>query len=240
MRSDVTLYIVAAFFFTLTLTATILFTEIDRIFWIILSTSLGILFIGAGYSQRPKTKTNIKTIPQTTPTTNESPPVEPITQEAPVDEAPVDEAPVDEAPVDEAPVDEAPVDEAPVDGLPSSVESVPAEGSQTSSLVDAPAEETELINEESQSPPQEPVSTVATQNNDTASTQVKQTEENNTDDEVPLTNVKGVGEKRAAQLNALGINNAKELSQASAEDLAKNLKISPKIAAKLIEAAKQQ
>ena len=215
MRSDVTLYIVAAFFFTLTLTATILFTEIDRIFWIILSTSLGILFIGAGYSQRPKTKTNIKTIPQTTPTTNESPPVEPITQEAPVDEAPVD-------------------------GLPSSVESVPAEGSQTSSLVDAPAEETELINEESQSPPQEPVSTVATQNNDTASTQVKQTEENNTDDEVPLTNVKGVGEKRAAQLNALGINNAKELSQASAEDLAKNLKISPKIAAKLIEAAKQQ
>jgi predicted flap endonuclease-1-like 5' DNA nuclease len=55
-----------------------------------------------------------------------------------------------------------------------------------------------------------------------------------------LTSVKGIGEKRASQLNSLGINTVEELANASVEDLAKNLKVSPKIVAKWIEAAKQQ
>jgi predicted flap endonuclease-1-like 5' DNA nuclease len=54
-----------------------------------------------------------------------------------------------------------------------------------------------------------------------------------------LTEVKGIGEKRAMQLKALGISSVEELATASAEDLAKNLKISPKTVDKWIASAKE-
>jgi predicted flap endonuclease-1-like 5' DNA nuclease len=44
-----------------------------------------------------------------------------------------------------------------------------------------------------------------------------------------LTQVKGIGEKRALQLKALGINTVEDLSKASAATVAKKLKISLKI-----------
>jgi predicted flap endonuclease-1-like 5' DNA nuclease len=50
--------------------------------------------------------------------------------------------------------------------------------------------------------------------------------------------VKGIGEKRAAQLKALGINSIEDLAKASAKDLATKLQISPKITGKWIENAK--
>jgi predicted flap endonuclease-1-like 5' DNA nuclease len=56
---------------------------------------------------------------------------------------------------------------------------------------------------------------------------------------IELTEVKGIGEKRAAQLKALGINNIDELAKASAEDIATKLKISPKIVKKWITGAKE-
>jgi predicted flap endonuclease-1-like 5' DNA nuclease len=56
----------------------------------------------------------------------------------------------------------------------------------------------------------------------------------------PLTEVKGIGEKRATQLNALGINTVEELANAAPEEIAKSLKISPKIVAKWVYSAKQQ
>ena len=54
-----------------------------------------------------------------------------------------------------------------------------------------------------------------------------------------LTEVNGIGEKRASQLKAVGINNVNDLATASAVDLAKTLKISPKIVAKWVDSAKQ-
>jgi predicted flap endonuclease-1-like 5' DNA nuclease len=54
-----------------------------------------------------------------------------------------------------------------------------------------------------------------------------------------LTEVKGIGEKRAAQLKALGVNRIEDLAGASAEDLAAKLNISPKITKKWIENAKE-
>ena len=54
-----------------------------------------------------------------------------------------------------------------------------------------------------------------------------------------LTEVRGIGEKRAAQLRALGINSVEELSKASAKDLAAKLNISAKITTKWIENAKE-
>jgi predicted flap endonuclease-1-like 5' DNA nuclease len=54
-----------------------------------------------------------------------------------------------------------------------------------------------------------------------------------------LTEVNGIGEKRKAQLNAMGINSVEDLSKALADDLAAKLKISPKITGKWIENAKK-
>lgn len=204
MRSDVTLYIVAAFFFILAITSAFLFTDMTQIFWIVLSTTLGGTFIGAGYSQRPVARKPIKTVLLTT--TDVSTTTDSIAQEASVEEASV-------------------------------TESVSLETPQT---VDIITEEPGVISEESTLPSvqEEQVSTATTQDNDTVSTPVNPEEAK---DELPLTSVKGVREKRAAQLNALGIYTVKELSQTTLEVLTKNLKpISQKQAADLIEAAKQQ
>jgi predicted flap endonuclease-1-like 5' DNA nuclease len=54
-----------------------------------------------------------------------------------------------------------------------------------------------------------------------------------------LTDVKGIGEKRASQLRALGILSVNDLSKASAKDLAAKLEISPKITDKWIQNAKE-
>jgi predicted flap endonuclease-1-like 5' DNA nuclease len=55
---------------------------------------------------------------------------------------------------------------------------------------------------------------------------------------IELTKVKGIGEKRAAQLKSLGISGVEDLVKASAEDLAAKLKVSSKITARWIENAK--
>jgi predicted flap endonuclease-1-like 5' DNA nuclease len=54
-----------------------------------------------------------------------------------------------------------------------------------------------------------------------------------------LTQVKGIGEKRAAQLKTLGINSVGELANASAKNIAEKLKVSPKIVDKWIDNAKE-
>jgi predicted flap endonuclease-1-like 5' DNA nuclease len=54
-----------------------------------------------------------------------------------------------------------------------------------------------------------------------------------------LTEVKGIGEKRAMQLKALGIASVDELSKALAKRITKKLKISPKIVNKWIDNAER-
>ncbi|RLG91683.1 hypothetical protein DRO34_03730 [Candidatus Bathyarchaeota archaeon] len=54
-----------------------------------------------------------------------------------------------------------------------------------------------------------------------------------------LTQVKGIGAKRAEQLERLGIKTIKDLAEASAEELAAKLEISPKITGKWITNAKE-
>jgi predicted flap endonuclease-1-like 5' DNA nuclease len=55
-----------------------------------------------------------------------------------------------------------------------------------------------------------------------------------------LTEIHGINEKRAAQLQELGIGNINALSNASADDLAKNLMISPKVTRMWIGTARKQ
>jgi predicted flap endonuclease-1-like 5' DNA nuclease len=54
-----------------------------------------------------------------------------------------------------------------------------------------------------------------------------------------LTDVKGIGEKRASQLRALGILSIEDLAKASAKDLAAKLNVSTKITDKWIQNAKE-
>ncbi|MGB8781032.1 MAG: hypothetical protein WCD81_10345 [Candidatus Bathyarchaeia archaeon] len=56
---------------------------------------------------------------------------------------------------------------------------------------------------------------------------------------IGLLEVKGIKEKRAQQLNAIGIKTVEDLSKASAEDLAAKLKIAPYFTGKWIENAKE-
>jgi predicted flap endonuclease-1-like 5' DNA nuclease len=56
---------------------------------------------------------------------------------------------------------------------------------------------------------------------------------------IELTAVKGIKEKRAEQLKALGIGSVQELANASATDLAKKLKISPMFTRQWIDNAKE-
>jgi len=137
MRSDYALYTVAIIFFIITGTVSVLeLTEFERNLGVVTTAVLGLLFIGLGYSQRPKI-TRVESLPMPAPTT----PIT-ITKEE------------------------------------------TARGS-------AP--------------------TVA-----------------------PLTEVKGIGERRAEQLKGLGINTVEDLAKASAKELASELKISPKTTEKWI------
>lgn len=56
---------------------------------------------------------------------------------------------------------------------------------------------------------------------------------------IDLVQVKGVKAKRAEQLKSLGINSVEDLANASAEELAKKLQISPKFTEKWIASAKE-
>ena len=143
MRSDYALYTVAIIFFILTAISAFVLVEGERQMWVITTTVLGLLFIGLGYSQRPKT-TAIET------------------------------------PCPPAPITPTTVTE----------------------------EETKTL---------------------TATTLTF----------MALTEVKGIGKKRAEQLEAIGIDSPKSLAKTSAKDLASELKISPKITKKWIEDAKR-
>lgn len=142
MRSDYALYIVAIIFFIITGMAFALeLAEFERNLWTVTTVILGLLFIGLGYSQRPKSKTiSIEAPPTPPPTVTEG--------------------------------------------------------------------KTETV-----------MKTIPTV--------------------VALTDVKGIGEKRAEQLKALGINNIDNLAKASAKDLASKLEISPKFTRRWITNAKK-
>jgi len=167
MRLDITLYILAGLLFLVTIVSLVtqLIAEAERPLWVVATVVLGILSIGVGYSQRPKTEAQAcqpaVPIPQTT-----MPETQATTMEAPKEEKAV--APMETPVMKEAPIVTTPVTAA-----------------------------------------------------------------------IELTQVKGIGEKRAAQLKALGINSVGELANASVNTIAEKLKISPKIVDKWVASAKE-
>ena len=190
MRLDYTLYVLAALLFLATIVSLVtpLIAEAERNLWIVITVVLGLLSIGLGYSQRPKTEAQAcqpaVEIPQTT--VPQQP--QPITEGFHEKEAYRAEKP-------EAIVETPPI-------MPQSTTPIPAP-------VIAPM----------------PVFTP--------------TAEARTTPKLELTEVKGIGEKRAVQLEAIGISNIDDLAEASAEDIAKKLQISLKITRKWIDSAKK-
>jgi len=82
--------------------------------------------------------------------------------------------------------------------------------------------------------------TTQTPHAEIATTQITPKEEEKTPAAMrELTEIKGIGAKRAEQLKTLGIANVEDLAKASAKDLALKLKISPKITERWIEEAKK-
>ena len=164
MRLDYTLYVLAALLLIITVVPFVITIEEGaRSLWVVTTVVLGLLSIGLGYSQRPKTRAQAcqpaVAIPQAMPETQLA------TVEAPKEEKAV--APMEKPSMKESPAIAAP---API---------------------------------------------------------------------MELTQVKGIGEKRAMQLKALGINSVDELANASAKNIAEKLKVSPKIVDKWIDNAKE-
>ncbi len=170
MRLDYTLYALAAILLIITVIPFVVTIEgvasETRSLWVVTTVVLGLLSIGLGYSQRPKTEAQACEPAVTAPQA-----AIPETQPAATAEAPAEEKA--EAPMEKPAITKAPT----------------------------------------------PAASVAAT--------------------IDLTQVKGIGEKRATQLKALGISNADDLSKASAKDIAKKLKISPKIVNKWIDSAKE-
>lgn len=148
MRSDYALYTVAIIFFILTGIVAAINLSYPENLSMVATVTLGLLFAGLGYTQRPKTKT--------------------ATIEAPL-----------------------------VSQTPTQTQRITVKEEKVEPIVETAPSVTEL------------------------------------------TQVKGIGEKRANQLKALGISSVEDLARASAEDLAGKLKISPKITGKWIDSAKQ-
>jgi predicted flap endonuclease-1-like 5' DNA nuclease len=170
MRLDYTLYVLAIILFIITVIPFVApiggETPETQSVWVVASVVLGLLSLGLGYAQRPKTEAQAcqpaisrtqETLPETQPVTTTRAPKEEQT---------------------EVPMEKPVMKETPTMATP------------------------------------------------TATTR-------------ELTHVKGIGEKRAAQLKALGINSVDELANASAKTVAKKLKISPKIVDKWISSAKE-
>ncbi|MDR2204135.1 MAG: helix-hairpin-helix domain-containing protein [Nitrososphaerota archaeon] len=191
----------------------------DYIIWAIVAIVLLIITLVVAYSQMPRAKKNIKTKVTTQTTIVE-------------DEVVVKEEFPEEPCCESTPASntfEEPVEEVQLPQKQDSQTLTPP----ASNTFEEPVEEEFLVKELELSMPQEETPVVSANDNEEVPIQPKQ-------DEIPLTNVKGIGEKRAAQLNAIGITTVKDLAQTSATNLAKELDISPKITAKLIEDAKQQ
>jgi predicted flap endonuclease-1-like 5' DNA nuclease len=162
MRLDYTLYILAAILLIITVVPFVapigVETTETRSIWVVASVVLGLLSIGLGYTQRPRTEA--QACQQATPEAQQV-----TTMKAPKEET--------EASMEKPPAKTAP----------------------------APA-----------------ASMAAT---------------------MDLTQVKGIGEKRAVQLKALGINSVEDLSKASVKTVADKLKISPKTVSKWVATAKE-
>jgi predicted flap endonuclease-1-like 5' DNA nuclease len=172
MRWDYTLYVVALVLFVVTVISLYALSGPEMTVSSVATVVLGLLFLGIGYTQRPRAKIE--------------------TTQAPTVQAPTAQAPATQALATQAP---------------------PSPPVVSETMEAAAQQKIEPIVEPIAVPVHVP--------------------------SLELTAVKGIKEKRAEQLRALGISSVEELAKASAEDLAKKLKIAPYFTRQWIENAKE-
>lgn len=102
---------------------------------------------------------------------------------------------------------------------------------QTTSITTRPTTSTQIITP----PPPPPVQIAVKEEEKKEKTEQIEVEPS----PIGLTQVKGIKEKRAEQLKAIGISSVDDLANASADNIATKLRISPKFTGKWIENAKE-
>lgn len=218
MRLDYTLYGLAIIFFVVAAVSLVVVSDQTGKMLLTVSTAvIGLVSVSTGIMLKPKVQTVVSTsAPAVTQEASvEQPTVAEPAVDTPVIEAPPETASVVEAPVIESPIAvvapqaEAPTVEAPV--VSDAVAEVPVEVPAPVVLAEVPAPTGEVLSVA-------PISAAPF---------------------LDLTQVKGIGEKRAVQLKTYGITSLDDLAKADAADLAAKLKVSPKIVAKWITGAKE-
>jgi predicted flap endonuclease-1-like 5' DNA nuclease len=220
MRLDYALYGLAIVLFATTaITFAMVAEQNGRTIYAASTTAVGLLFVVGGYVMRPKVKGAVAVQSSTTETpampTMEVPQMAPPVVDASKTEPSMAEpSTTDAIPVMEVPRVDTSIVEAPVTTLvspePQTTEVVPIEAENF------PVEVVVPLTQIGMSPK-------------TASTPGKP----------ELSQIRGISEKRAEQLKANGISTIGELANASAEDLAVKLSLSPKIVKMWIGSAKK-
>jgi predicted flap endonuclease-1-like 5' DNA nuclease len=230
MRLDYTLYGLAIIFFIVSAVSLVVVTEgTGKILLTVSSAIIGLAVAFTGFLCKPKVQSGVIS---STPTIAQELPVEQTTAVQETVEAVAEEAPTVEAvtEVDTPAVDtsvEPVVDTEVVSVKPSPVEdSTSVAASIESEVVAEPTIEEAEPKIQSEAPSPIPEDSNVAVPVETASN-------------AELTDVKGIGAKRADQLKALGINTVTDLANADAKDLAAKLKVSPKIVEKCIAGAKE-
>ncbi len=213
MRLDYTLYGLAIIFFIVAAVSLIVVSDqTGKMLLTVSTTVIGLVSVSTGFMLKPKVQTAASTsAPAVTQEVQVEQTVQATTLETPVVEAPKTVA----APVVDAPaVVVAPPAEAPPVAVPVFSEAA----------VEAPVAVPAPIAPAKVSSPTSEVSTEAP-----VTTAVPI---------IGLTQVKGIGEKRATQLKDNGINSIEDLAKADVVDLAAKLRVSPKLVEKWVAGAK--
>ena len=215
MRLDISLYVLAIVFFMISLLSVVLLEGTMQTIWLIATVILGIVSLCLGFVQKPKNAVSGLPAPPATPvqpTENLPPPPEPETPAPTLTTPPIENPPQTAS----EPITTATV--------VSQTETIP---------VQVPQEEPKM-------PAQiEPVTATETKMLEPINVEVPQEVAAAGSVGSPLMQVSGIGEKRAAQLNALGIKTVDDLANASTQEVAESLKVSPKIVSKWVSGAKK-
>jgi predicted flap endonuclease-1-like 5' DNA nuclease len=232
MRMDYALYGLAIVLLAITaVTFTMVSDQNLKITYSVSTAVVGFLCIGGGYFLRPKVsaaapEAQTATFPATAPEVAATEPVQqtaqPIVESSKVD-VQIAEAPKTETPVAEPPqVQAAPEVEAPV-----AVAKVQPQAQEPAPAAEIPQFKTAL--------PAPPVQTAISAPPVEAALPAPELVEAKSE----FAQIRGISEKRAEQLKANGINTIQKLANASPEDLAEKLQVSPKIVKMWIGSAKK-
>lgn len=225
MRLDVTFYILAIVFFMIALFSLVLLEGTNQLIWLVPTGLVGVLSLCIGFMQRPKT-------------TNSTPPQPPLPTPEPAETAPpppppetspptITETPKEETQQEPLPAPPPTIEQQVESTQPQVTEEKPEEIVEPPPPALEPAIEIEKDVEEQLETPQPP--SIAVSQKDAEAAAAKS----------PLMQISGIGAKRASQLALLGIATLDDLANASSADVSKSLKISRKIVAKWVLAAKK-